>query len=147
MSNLIELAERCERASPAHGPLDLLDAHIVAALNNATLRPYPPTDDFGPRNRWQFWSKDGAHFLGNEGKFPVAALTTSLDAAVALCERVLPGWDWQIERLVSFDGPYALVELGDRPQVEAATPALALVAATLRALAARQPEETGRDGS
>ena len=61
-----------------------LDAEITASLHNAAVKPYPPSDDFGPRDRWQFWSQDGKHFIGSEAKFPVPLYTTSLDAALAL---------------------------------------------------------------
>lgn len=87
MASLSELLERVEACT---GPDREIDAEIVAWLNNASVRRYPPTDDFGPRDRWQFWSLDGAHFLGSEGKFPVPPLTASIDAALALVEKRIP---------------------------------------------------------
>lgn len=89
---MTDIAGLIERLEAATGPDRELDAAIVAHLNNASVRRYPPQTDFGPGARWQFWSLDGAHFLGNESKFPVPALTASLDAALALVERVRPGW-------------------------------------------------------
>lgn len=84
------------RIEDAKGADREIDVEIVAHLNKATVRPYPPTDDFGPRDRWQFWSRDGEHFLGSESKYPVPAYTASVDAALALVERCLPGWSFQI---------------------------------------------------
>lgn len=125
-----ELIARLEAAS---GPERELDAAIVAELNNATVRRYPPTDDFGPRDRWQFWSRDGAHFLGSEGKFKVPAYTASLDAALSL---VPEGWAFQL--LYEPDatkGQQALVWPPGKsmPLSSAPTPALALCIASLRA--------------
>ena len=66
----------------------------------------------------------------------VPSYTSSLDAALALVERVLPGWLWMV---ASADPPNRLparVELwtGDEEvRASAATPALALLAALLKA--------------
>lgn len=84
MDDLVSLLESAAEGS------EELDAEIVARLNNAVVKRYPPTDDFGPRNRWQFWSEDGKHFLGNESKFPIPPLTRSIDAALTL----VPGGWW-----------------------------------------------------
>lgn len=82
----------------------------------------------------------------------VPELTSSLDAAVALCERVLPGWTGLVDfggtsrcsaTLVGplketgedFDG-YP-VDLHDSAQGEGSTPAIALLIAILTALEAR----------
>lgn len=80
-----------DRLKAVTGPDEELDVAITAWMHNASYKRYPPTDDFGPKNRWQFWSKDGAHFLGSEHKIKVQPLTASVDAALALVERVLPG--------------------------------------------------------
>lgn len=116
-----------------------LDAEIVALLNKATVRLYPPSDDFGPRAKWQFWSLDGAHFLGNESKFPVEPVTTSVDAALALAERVLPGCDPGVcleQRLETGRTIWAgWVDLNPGTSQFAATPAAALCLAILKAQA------------
>jgi hypothetical protein len=125
---LLDLAERCEAAT---GPDDRIDAEIVAALNDALLKPYPPQTDFGPGQRWQFWSLDGKHFLGNEAKHPfkVLPVTASLDAAMTLAEGrggevtffkdgTAKAYLWQ---------PYPLAV-----EAKGTTPALALCAAALR---------------
>ena len=131
---LTDLLERVEGATGADREIDAL---FVAVLNNAQLRPYPPSDDFGPKNRWQFWSLDGAHFLGNEGtpKFKVEPITASLDAALALLARVLPG---RVVRL-SISERVSTAQLtsplrDDRARHAGSTPALALLSAMLRAM-------------
>ena len=65
--------------------------------------------------------------------------TSDVSAAIALCEKVLPGWDW---RIGSADGGFAVicpsdVEDGDPAicMACAKTPALALIAAVLKARA------------
>lgn len=65
--------------------------------------------------------------------------TSSIDAAVALCERVLPGWKWAVRNCSG--GPTASVHHGsETPNVwnktkaaRSSTPALAFCAAILRA--------------
>ncbi len=135
VSTLLELAERCEQAS---GPGERLDAEIVAALNDALLKPYPPQTDFGPGQRWQFWSLDGKHFLGNEARppFRVLPFTASLDAAMTLVVK-----DDRIELAGLNDSWTAMINptpSGERGRWTgfAPTPALALCAAALRARAA-----------
>lgn len=134
---LSELIERVERAE---GPDREIDAQIVAYLNHAIVKPYPPTDDFGPRNRWQFWSRDGEHFLGNEGRMQVARYTESLDAIVGLIERELPG-EWSISVDARIPGWFAWIENDQHVATHAegvgATKALAVCAACLRALSTR----------
>lgn len=119
------------------GADEALDAEIVAHFNNAIVKRYPPTDDFGPRDRWQFWSKDGTHFLGSEGKFPVPAYTSSLDDALALVERMLPGWGWTVYSATPHTKARAvLVQPEYRQQVgeHGSDPCRAVLAALLRAL-------------
>lgn len=64
------------------------------------------------------------------------SVTTSLDAAHALAERVFPDGRWMVERTHQGTG-WAMFQPGEfakiRAMVDAATPALALCAATLRA--------------
>lgn len=124
-----------------------LDADIVALLNHAVVRRYPPTDDYGPKNRWQFWSSDGHHFLGNEGqlRFKVYQYTTSLDRAMSLipkgwiipngnglCQATLDGcWHWNIalSKLNGFGWVSTDWQRGELPK----TAPLAVCIAALRA--------------
>lgn len=66
----------------------------------------------------------------------VPAYTTSLDAALALCERVLPGWDWLISQGVGEPATACMSPSGivHGVEVTAATPALALCIAVLKAI-------------
>lgn len=67
------------------------------------------------------------------------SLTASIDAAVALAERVLPGRSVMMGwRQASNTKPWARVGLWPDPDATGATPALALVTATLRALSAQE---------
>lgn len=74
-----------------------------------------------------------------------AGPTQSLDAAVALADRVLPGWsgDLDIGKPIAENGKvgarlFPLTSGFKNYAGEAATPALALVAATLRALSQKE---------
>lgn len=83
------------------------------------------------------------------------AFTASLDAALALCERVLPGWRWTLDSESNREGvprgkPGASVYIDqydpDAPfhSAEAPTPALALLAAMLKALDAQAKDGAAR---
>lgn len=77
--------------------------------------------------------RDGAYVLMNSLRVP--ELTSSIDAAVSLAERVLPGRSVMIGwRQSSETRPWARVGLWPDPDATGATPAIALVLATLRAL-------------
>lgn len=75
----------------------------------------------------------------------IPLFTTSIDATVALIERELPDWAWSVARAESqgsaavwatgsFDETLARVPLSNTP------PALALIAAMLKALVAREEQ-------
>ena len=78
----------------------------------------------------------------------ISPVTTSLDAALALAERVLPGWLWQVTTITTAIGgirkPFAVVMNPDddnddiRTFGEATTPALALCIAILKARATQE---------
>jgi len=116
-----------------------LDAQIVAALNDVIVKPYPLSDDFGPHDRFQFWSTDGKHFLGSERKFPVHAFTSDITAVLALREERLPDWGATFD--VGHDINAATVEEKDDDDEEGvaftethADPLRAALAAILRAI-------------
>lgn len=71
----------------------------------------------------------------SEGYYSLPNVTESLDAAVALVERVRPGWHWATATLPNNKAMAAIGNLADRgkepPTVEAATPAIALLIALL----------------
>ena len=62
--------------------------------------------------------------------------TASIDAAVALCKQKLPGWHWTVSDrdLARVSNPSANQFEDDRFDALAATPALALCLAVVRAL-------------
>lgn len=91
---------------------------------------------------------------------PPPYITASIDAALALCERMLPGWAWQVSKIegVPSRAPTRDCEVrlwlpGIRTQglpvetvtADAATPALAILAATVRAILAQPAEKTRSD--
>lgn len=74
--------------------------------------------------------------------------TASLDSSLALCERVLPGWKWSIQHNDAEveDGPCFYARVGARRNGAwpGKTPALALLAAMLKALVAQAAPSTDR---
>jgi hypothetical protein len=124
---LVELAERVEKAS---GPDRELEYRIWCAIQGAAFQSLTIRGDH------EYFS------CGLEPlKFPDWAVpghfTASLDAAVSLCERVLPAFGWQITQDVGLY--WASVSHHNGPfhkdtKAQAKTPALALLSATLRAL-------------
>lgn len=96
------------------------------------------------------WVDPGEHSLNfyfvapSEFPEPLPRYTRSLDASIALCERVLPGW--QINTNVY--GRFAEACLGDPSQnrwCAASTPALALVLAILTAVQ-QEKKDAGASG-
>lgn len=82
------------------------------------------------------WIDPGKHdrnFTPQSEKQP--RFTASLDAAIALVERVLPGWDYIIGH--TNGGLTIYAQVGSREMYFGATPAIALCIALLRALEAR----------
>jgi hypothetical protein len=74
------------------------------------------------------------------------ALAGSMDAALALCERVLPGCVWTVMTDYELPGRARLYEAGQfaprvQQQADGATPALALILAMLKALQAKEAGE------
>lgn len=99
---------------------------------------------YGPLYQWS--SPDFSPHLisGDEDKLPIPNPVLSLDAALALAERVLPGWLWDVTTITTAVGglrkPLASVVRPDQPEGEeikawgyASTPALALCIAVLKA--------------
>ncbi|WP_296200539.1 hypothetical protein [uncultured Hyphomicrobium sp.] len=77
---------------------------------------------------WAETASDGT-FLGS-----VRPVTTSLDAALALVERVLPGWSWEIYTAYQIKGLMKYgCNLDEQDTAYAFTPALALCLAVLKA--------------
>jgi len=66
--------------------------------------------------------------------------TSSLDSALALVERLLPGWEWRVERQSADLWIHLPKHCQKLACAKGATPALALLAALLRALLAQQSD-------
>lgn len=126
-ADLKELLERVEKAEGPDRELDVLIAQAIAKpttmLNGLTfdgaVAAYP-NDLAGIAQNW-----------------PVPTYTASLDAALALVERVLPGWKKAFShRSFQYDGwLVTLVPVsGDAQQGRSESAALALLAAMLNAL-------------
>ncbi|MDP9590634.1 UNVERIFIED_ORG: hypothetical protein J2W19_003198 [Shinella zoogloeoides] len=117
MSDLSSLIARLEKAE---GPDRELDARICWAL---CLEPWAGTEEILL-----------SHFsAGSRIDRETPAFTSSIDAAVSLAERVLPGHQVNVTR---FTSTMARASIGNRwlAAENHKTPALALVLATLRAL-------------
>lgn len=113
---LLALADRCEAASGADKDID---CWIENHLGLARFEPDRP-------------SPIGGGWL--DKRIEPKPYTASLDAAMTL---VPEGYDWIVGR--TNGGLTIHAEVGNREQYFADTPALALCAASLRALAAMEP--------
>jgi hypothetical protein len=121
---LLELADRCEQAT---GPDRELDAEIAEASGNMP-EDYQRATHYG-EPRPYFW-----HKFEHEGEIIPLRYTASLDAAMTLVPE--EAW-WSVMRAPCAEG-YDAEVASDDPR-HAATPALALCAAALRARAGQQP--------
>lgn len=144
MTDLTSLIEKLEKAE---GPSRDLDVEIMN-----TLAPRSPDEKrlFDGKVYPATWGAVGQ--VCDHIRYFVEApfLTSSIDAAVALAERVLPGWGWGIESNTHHIKACLNPEYGEpvcqhphwaavsntsgRQFEDAASPAIALVLATLRAL-------------
>lgn len=121
-AQLLALADRCEREEPS------------AALNEAIALAAGWRTVFLHGEPW--WSPPGSL----EWVMGIDAYTTSLDAAVTL---VPEHWDWMVHLYSAIEGhasQYVLAVVGipgTHAEIMAATPAMALCAAALRARAAQ----------
>lgn len=153
MSGAAELTELLGRVEKAEGQDRYADCWLACALDG--FFPHIVqwcTRDEGPTWRIDFckYGEDGGLISpGHGGAQMVRPYTASLDQALGLCERVLPGW----RNIIDSDGMRDGVHLGkplacvftnqfnlDEPFFDAAAPtrALALLAAMLKALIAKE---------
>lgn len=100
---------------------------------------------FDPSNETDEALRADIDLVGIEGMVIDAPFTASLDAAVALVGRVLPGWFWRVGRTSLFPNGWAYISKTHPSHCDredeascsdgrAATPAIALLIATLKAL-------------
>jgi hypothetical protein len=131
---LLELAERVEGAS---GPDRDLDREVAFAID------LPDRDEFGCYQSWAGLCANGVRW-GDQARLKAPAYTASIDAAMTLVpEGCFPDIDCD-PRNPTVEIQYLTDKtdngLGALVVTSAATPALALVAASLRALAQRGGE-------
>ncbi len=138
-----DLAALIERIEALTGPDREVDRDVLRVAGTHILEKRGKD-----RKAWWYPVDGSIAKYSNEGGFgyppPFPRFTTSLDAAVALVERVLPGW------AKGFDGGpktrIAFVDqhdhddrmFGARYTAEGPTPAIALILAALRALHAQE---------
>lgn len=128
-----ELIARLEAAEVGSGELDALVYVTVANdPNTYVVDPHPDS---------MFSHKPGWYRTGNDLSVLADPITTSLDAALALAERVLPDVIWRVERFddKAFDAAIWDDPLDNRIGFGRATaPAIALCIAILRVLDAQE---------
>jgi hypothetical protein len=147
MSDLAELLARVEAAT---GPDRELDAQIVCAANGWTFERFStPTDRPRMTGCFIYVRSNGVRVWSQAEDN--ACVTASLDRALALVERVRPGWWREFTEhdnggprrwLVTLTAPRGTPGVGE---AEASTPALALLAALLKSLLA-SPATTSCEG-
>jgi hypothetical protein len=138
MADLDTLKSLRERVIAAEGPDRRLDAELCCAFHLTNLRPAEP-DDFEGK-----YGYSPGNLKCEHGFLMAEFYTSSIDAALGLVERVLPGVHW--DRFTEGD-----VHLYWRPNIEAdylmarsprglKTP-LAILAALLSALISKEPSD------
>jgi hypothetical protein len=141
MDELGDLIARVEGATGADREIDIA---IACAVRN------PPIGV--SRSTWESWPGQDGRFTGliHCGGFTIERppeFTASLDAALALCERVLPSVFWNVgvsdTKAPRYSADVACPGSGERPGY---TPALAVLSALLRALQAATPLPTTDGG-
>lgn len=129
--NKLDLTSLLERVRDAAGPSAVLDAELYATIGGA-----PHTATAGHRKVPLVLKDDPKDW---------PAYTASIDAALALVERVLPGWEWlkKSPKVITLYRP--LTEQEDTAKAWAkhidgtgATIPLAILSALLRALTSNQ---------
>lgn len=128
MSDLSSLIARSEAAE---GPDRELDCHLwVVAQGGDARMNYVESE-----SKCFVWERglDGMWIRGVVNFRAVPSYTSSIDAAVSLAERVLPGIRWELTT-TGFKPGASLVTDGGIFGGYAATPALAICLSTLRAL-------------
>ncbi|MEN3145711.1 hypothetical protein ABCW43_00190 [Neorhizobium sp. IRAMC:178] len=109
---------------------------LIEKLEKATC----PDRDIDKAITELFGTKNDHGVLICAGYLGIGMFTSSIDAAVQLCERVLPGWLWLVE--AGGDSDYGATVVSDDSSIcsdwHKSTPAIALCIAILRAL---QPKE------
>lgn len=147
------LRELLGRVQMAAGPDRGLDEAIMALFYERRRKYIGVHYVGGGRSMSKVWVDPGTGKWVSTHAFD---FTSSIDAAVALIERVLPGWWWIIRtaeesqnffaQIGTAQGPYDYRKGENCFPARAATPALALCAALLRALLSQHQTEERADG-
>lgn len=158
---MTRLTELRDRVLAATGPDRELDAEIAFELR---WRPenHPSAESFALHEAKHDYATAWIAHAPWRHDWPIPYWTASLDAVVALCELKLPGWVWSVNSPAPYMGQekaYAILadpedKGGPEPWNEihamntgsASTPALALLAALLTALAETTDAEVRGDG-
>lgn len=113
MADYSDLIARLEKAE---GRDRAIDADLIRTLAG------------GASEHW--YSAWGTHVTDDT----VPAVTASLDAAIALTEKVLPGWFWGVAAWPSTFKSHVTTLMASRVEAHHPTAAIALLIATLKAL-------------
>jgi hypothetical protein len=132
---MISLPDLLAGVEAAEGPDREIDAEIAVALSGdpeAWVVNPSPQSIFGPVAGWWRTGDDKSH--------DAPTYTASLDAALGLVERVLPGFWWDLDcRGWAHIGP-EYRPLNMPPGSWGKTPALAILSALLKALIAKEAD-------
>jgi hypothetical protein len=145
MTSLTELREKVERATGTDREIDAL---IAVVLDGYFVLPAKFEGD-GPR--YGYIDTEGAEVIpGHAGDMLVRKYTSSIDAALALAERKLPGWTWSVDihdRVEGNANGWAWARLATPNSLDftthratAPTPPLAILSALLRALESQEQD-------
>ena len=128
------------RLSKLDAPDRGMDAEIEVAVRRIEAARSGLAEEY-----WANWqaSPDGTVYDPHT-RYSSNPFTASVDAAIALAERVLPGWKWRVGRTELFPNGWAYVHKYDPSNCDrkdeaacadgrAANPAIALLIALLRA--------------
>lgn len=137
-ADLARIEELIGRVEAASGPDRALDRDIAVATGVLHV-------DASREEGRQLYriENDGSWTFGGLGdNILIRPVTASVDAALALIERGLPGWSWCIDCdgcvLARVAPPEIALNGANIIEAEGKTPALALVLALLKALKERQ---------
>lgn len=134
-----DLADLIERVGGATGPDRELDAAIAVHFKIIAAKMFGLADGYIYEFRVsedlvnvEVWSTCGDGRDQRQLRRAPNAYTASLDAALGLVERVLPGMHWRLWR--SETAKAFAADIGDNDTAYAPTPALALLSSMLRAV-------------
>ena len=139
------LPELIKALEDATGPNRELDIAIMSALCPLS-EPFMLIGPMGVYTKLpQAWGSTGLCVKDNTHQVEAPKVTASVDAAIALCERVLPDWVWGISKIghaLLYEKTDSEKGYGEKIKVDHPVPAIALCLAVLRA---RPSQDGGGD--